>query len=85
MESGGQQYLLGLESFYFCELGAHAKFWNPTKCFENTPLFSQNIYNSVRGRGVPPFFVVGWNPSFFLGRNPTTIFEFTPIVHPNVS
>ena len=26
----GQDYFFGLESLYFCELGAHAKFRNPT-------------------------------------------------------
>ena len=32
-----------LESYYFCELGAHIKFWNHPTIFENTPLVPTNM------------------------------------------
>ena len=42
-EGGVPELFLGLESFYFYELGAHAKFRNPKTIFENPPLVPQNI------------------------------------------
>ena len=36
----------GLESFYFCELGAHARFRNPTSIFKNPPFPRKYIYGS---------------------------------------
>ena len=40
---GVPKFCFGLESFYFCDFGAHAKFRNPTTTFENTPLVLPNM------------------------------------------
>ena len=77
-----------LESFYFCELEAHAKFQNPTTIFLNNPL-SPQIYDSSGGRGVPKIFVVGIL-LFLLVRSPCKISETNnnfwkyPLVPPNI-
>ena len=54
-ERGVPNFFWGLESCYFCELGAHATFRNHTTIFENTPL-SPQICHSAGGRGVPELF-----------------------------
>ena len=54
------EFFPGMESFYFCELEAYAKFRNPTTIFENTPPCPPKY---VMVRGVPEF--VFWLESFY--------------------
>ena len=61
---GGAIFCCWLGSFYFCELGSHAKFWNPA----TTPAGVLN--NSVKKRknsGLPKF--APMVASTLLGKN----------------
>ena len=62
---GGPCFFKGMESSYFCYHGPHAKFKNPRKTFENTPLCPPK-YSIVRGVGGSQRFFLDWNPNIFL-------------------
>ena len=61
---GVPQFLFRLESYFLCELGAHAQFWNPTTTFENPFCLLKNVI--VLGLGGVPEFCFGWNPNIFV-------------------
>jgi hypothetical protein len=72
---GVPELFWGLESSYFCYLGAQAKFQNPTTIPSGKIRESrQRILLIVRGKGVPQI-VLDLNPSFFVSYEPMQNFR----------
>ena len=59
------KFVGGLDSFYFCDLGAHAKLGNPKQFCIYPPK-----YVIVRGLGGIPDFFFDWNPNIYVTQEP---------------